>query len=260
MSLLNEIIQKYGFEKLNSATKYPSISTYHKIGDRGRLVEELNIESEAPLGGNLQITEKIDGTNARIIIYGDDYIIGSREELIYAKGDRVKNDKLRIVEALKENADQLGYSPEHSIMVLYGEVYGGKITKASKQYTNDESISFRMFDAAYVPINIFDKSLDEISTWRQNGGQDFAGNLLLFKLASDAGFKVVPTLDHLRFEQLPKDRRSVYKLLQQHKTTKAGIDIDGKSEGIIVRNIDRSFIRKIRFEEYEKTAKFEGWA
>ncbi len=31
-------------KKINSLTKYPSILTYHKLGERGRLTEELSDE------------------------------------------------------------------------------------------------------------------------------------------------------------------------------------------------------------------------
>src|SRR6188768_1972097 len=69
---------------LNTATKYPSIPTYHKFGEKGRLTEELNVIFKGAVIG----TEKIDGTNTRIILPpGNDYIIGSREELLFSGGD-----------------------------------------------------------------------------------------------------------------------------------------------------------------------------
>ena len=67
--------------KINSLTKYPSIPTYHKLDPKnGSLLEEaLNFQ------GTLIATEKVDGTNARIICLPDgNYLLGSREELLYA--------------------------------------------------------------------------------------------------------------------------------------------------------------------------------
>lgn len=69
---------------LNSLTKYPSIPTYHSLDpSNGNLLDD-RVGFTAPVIG----TEKIDGTNARIISLPDgSYLLGSREELLYAKGD-----------------------------------------------------------------------------------------------------------------------------------------------------------------------------
>jgi len=90
---------------LNSATKYPSILTYHKLGERGRLTDVLNIDPQ----GSLVVTEKVDGTNTRVIFMPDGYfLIGSREHLLYAKGDLIGNPALGIVESIKDLAEQMG--------------------------------------------------------------------------------------------------------------------------------------------------------
>ena len=45
--------------KLNSITKYPSIPTYHKIGEKGVLEDEV-----VSFGSDkIILTEKVDGTN-----------------------------------------------------------------------------------------------------------------------------------------------------------------------------------------------------
>ena len=80
--------------KLNSATKYPSIPTYHSLGERGRLLDQCIDLAEQ----DLVATEKVDGTNSRIIILPDGmYLIGSREELLHAKGDLIHNPAQGIV-------------------------------------------------------------------------------------------------------------------------------------------------------------------
>ena len=52
--------------KLNSATKYPSILTYHELGDRGRLKETVQVPFVE--GQEIFVTEKIDGANGRIVV------------------------------------------------------------------------------------------------------------------------------------------------------------------------------------------------
>ena len=70
----------------NSLTKYPSIQTFHKM-EKGILKDELTFPANESL--EVYMTEKIDGSNIRFIIYNGDYLIGSRKEWIYAKGDRL---------------------------------------------------------------------------------------------------------------------------------------------------------------------------
>jgi hypothetical protein len=56
-------IGQVDLDKLNSMTKYPSILTYHALGDKGVLQETVQI----PFEGRIIGTEKVDGTNARLI-------------------------------------------------------------------------------------------------------------------------------------------------------------------------------------------------
>ena len=82
--MLKQLIKQYGAPALNSLTKYPSIPTLHALGEKGRLTETLNVDFS---GDDVYATEKIDGTNARIIMLGDEYIIGSRENLLTHSDD-----------------------------------------------------------------------------------------------------------------------------------------------------------------------------
>src|SRR5436853_86817 len=76
-------VRRADLGKLNSMTKYGSIPTYHEIGDRGMLQPERVV-----LEGRVRGTEKVDGTNSRVILLptpgvgqGDSapgYLIGSR--------------------------------------------------------------------------------------------------------------------------------------------------------------------------------------
>ena len=135
----------YDYDKINSLTKYPSILTYHQLGTRGGLKEGL-VDDKAFAGQTVMVTEKVDGTNARLIFVTDekgipvDYLIGSRENLLHARGDRVINTTLNIVEVLAFYANWLIHIPgiflkPNHIYALYGEVYGGNVN-AYKNYTS----------------------------------------------------------------------------------------------------------------------------
>ena len=138
--------------KLNSATKYPSIPTYHALGEKGALLEEC-----VPLAGKeLVSTEKIDGTNSRIILTPDGcYQIGSREELLFARGDLVHNPALGIVDALRATAERIierQPTAADTITTVYLETYGGKTTGAAKQYSGCREYGYRMFDLTRVAV------------------------------------------------------------------------------------------------------------
>jgi len=187
----NFFLRSCDLNKLNSMTKYPSIPTYHALGDKGKLLEETVI-----FDGEVILTEKVDGTNSRIILLPDgNYLLGSREELLFAKGDLIGNPALGIVDALKAVADLLPQSQD-CIIVLYLELYGGKITAASKQYTTDQKVGWRLFDVA-VMTNItalFEKSVQQIAAWRENGGQAFLDEQQMSKTAKDYGFELTPRI------------------------------------------------------------------
>lgn len=236
--------------KINSATKYPSIPTYHKLGEKGRLTEE-NIKFKEPV----IVTEKIDGTNARIIFWDDGYIIGSREELLYAKGDLIINPTLGIAETLKPIADNF-LKFNFNFCVLYFEVYGGKVTSASKQYSTNSLLGYRLFDIAQIPTGIITNGIAEIAAWRDNGGQHFWDERALAGFAQIYELFLVP---RLQTDWIPPDE--IYKVYSELKTLlpKSLSCLDnqaqGKPEGIVIRTKTRSQIAKIRYEDYEKWAK-----
>src|SRR5687767_8680706 len=68
-------IRRVDLGKLNSMTKYPSIPTYHTLGDKGMLQEAVQV----PFAGRVLGTEKVDGTNTRLIFCPDGaVVVGSR--------------------------------------------------------------------------------------------------------------------------------------------------------------------------------------
>jgi hypothetical protein len=239
---------------LNSATKYPSILTYHELDqcNNGGLTEKAT-----EFSGDVVLTEKVDGTNARIItLPGGDYFLGSREELFYARGDRVWNQKLGIVEALRPLAERIT-SPDLGIRVYYLEVYGGnKISRASAQYTGAQALGCRLFDVAAVDPACLGLPLADIALWRDKGGQYFHTEEELTEIAIDEDIDMVPRLAMLKGSELPTGIEEMHAFLAHHlSTTLVALDAGagGRPEGIVLRSTDRSVIAKARYQNYERT-------
>ena len=242
--------------KLNSATKYPSIPTYHALGERGALLSETIDFNGEPLIA----TEKVDGTNSRIILMPDVcYLIGSREELLHARGDLIHNPALGIVETLKPTADRIVETvsaPADVITVVYLETYGGKTTAAAKQYTSQREFGYRVFDVSRIAMEHLDASREAIAAWRENGGQSFLQEQELADLAASLELELAPRIE-LR-EPLPTSIPETHAWLESMlPATLVALDADagGRPEGLVVRTADRSRIAKIRFEDYQRHQK-----
>lgn len=270
---MTALITTKDLRALNSLTKYPSIPTYHALDPKnGGLLEEC-VSFAGPGGSDGVIaTEKVDGTNARIILLPDGtYLLGSREELLYAQGDLIGNPALGIVEQLKPVADALtgtlAHSGDNALRVLYLELYGGKVGGAAKQYTTDPArFGRRLFDAAYV--GLLDERLawpaQQISAWRDGGGQAFRNEAQLTSAAQVAGVELAPRLlDEFYADALPTTVEGMHAMLLD-VLPKTGVALDegagGRPEGIVFRSPDRRVIAKARFQDYERTLKRRGGA
>ena len=262
MRNLVDVMNVYGVDKLNSLTKYPSIQTYHEI-DRGCLKENLT-DNEGFGPETVYITEKVDGTNGRILIYNGDYIIGSREELLYRKGDTFGNPSQGIVDIMKPYAEHIvkQFENDNRLHVFYGEVYGSNINGA-KQYTKHRNSNVRFFDIIQFDEDfeaLMDKPIEHISLWRDHGGQPFIDILNFRDAMIDLGYtdNMVPAIGRDSGANIPTNRAETYEWLKQFEDTYATIDTEkfaGRAEGVVIRNSSRTMIRKIRFEDYEKTLK-----
>lgn len=258
-------------DKLNSMTKYPSIELYHRMDDKYRLTDQRNFDQvfpSSPVFGS----EKIDGTNSRIILMPDGYfILGSREELLFAKGDLIGNPAQQIVTTLSN----LVYSiPENAyqddrITVIYGETYGGKgISQGSKQYSAGKNAGYLVFDVMVLLLEEWDELYqlepNQIASWRDRGGQPFLEldyiNNFLNNIRRN-GYNTLKTVPHLfecEFQALPQTVSEMYDfMLKVQPTSNAVLDegVPGIPEGIVLRTYDRKFITKVRREDYEKALK-----
>ena len=241
------------FDALNSATKYPSIETFHRL-DNGTLTEELNYTFDGPVS----YREKIDGTNVRVILLpGGDYVIGSRNELLYAKGDRIGDRREGIVDHMRAVADEMLLMDDDTwIHVFYLEVFGGKIGPAAKQYSAKGDTGHRLFDLAYIPVNILDDSPAVIAAWRQRGGQKFADDATLQRAARFQGLPLAPALGTISAKHLPTTLKAMdtwmLDAFPQYSTHVHLEGHHGAPEGLVLRTPDRSIIAKARFQDYSK--------
>ena len=250
---------------LNSATKYPSIPTYHTLDPKNGGLLETAVGFG---GGEVILTEKVDGTNGRIVVLPDgDYVIGSREELLYARGDRVGNPALGIVDALKPLAERLSVRPaagggladgigEARIRVYFLEVYGHKIGGAAKQYTAQGRVGHRLFDLAVLTPDVLDQDQARISAWREGGGQQFCTEDALQRAAAADGIALTPRLGVLPPGALPTSVEATHAWLAATLPgTHVALDesAGGSPEGIVLRTPDRATIAKARFQDYART-------
>lgn len=241
---------------LNTMTKYPSIETFHAMGERGRLLEQHVVPREP-----VSVTEKIDGTNARIVLAGGQFLIGSREEWLTFSGDLVRNPQLGIVDTLLGLARDLlkdGHGTGTGMIVLYGEVYGGKLNHASS-YTAAGELGFRLFDA-FIASDLevsaqLQRPLGDIAAWRDAGAQPFLHQRDLDELAGFMRLEQVPTLGTWTLPEKGVSVREMGDILAASiDTTLAPLDGEpGPAEGVVIRTPDRRWIRKVRFEDYRRT-------
>ncbi|MER5618107.1 RNA ligase family protein [Streptomyces sp. NPDC002215] len=248
------MIRTIDLAALNTATKYPSIPTYHALDPKnGGLIEEA-----AAFNSDVYLTEKVDGTNGRIVSFpGGDYILGSREELLYARGDLIGNPALGIADALRPLADRVT-PPTSGIRVLYLEVYGGKVTAASREYTSNRTVGYRLFDTADVPLDVLEWPRTQISGWREDGGQRFLSEYELTQFAKAEDIDLVPRLATVDAGDVPTGIAEMQTFLNDYlPTTRVALDegAGGHPEGIVLRSGDRSMIAKARFQDYRRTLK-----
>ncbi len=238
--------------KLNSATKYPSIPTYHELLGKGALGEV-----QVTFGDDFSVSEKVDGTNCRIIVGGlNKYIVGSRNELLGYNHDLLHNDAQGVFGAVEHVADYLSskFGTGSGIHVYYGEVFGGKVGANAKQYSKNGAVGFRLFDVVLFGAAFLETmglmSPCQISTWREGGGQRF-----ISKPLEEYGIPTVPTLDATA---PPSGHKECLEWLESTlPKTECALDDSGmgRPEGVVVRNADRTKIAKIRYQDLRRAVR-----
>jgi hypothetical protein len=249
-------IRKIDLGKLNSMTKYPSILTYHALGDKGVLREDVQVSFEGRVLG----TEKVDGTNCRLIFCPDGAaLVGSREDLLWERRDLIGNPAMGIVEAVRDAVGRLyeRLCRPGRLAVYYVEVFGRNIGAAARNYTRAGRVGFRLFDV--VVLDNYDEVLgwpaERVASWRDQGGQRYLDADRLGEAAREAGFEPVPALFDLDAADLPVGLDDTFRFLLGLPPSGCRLDDGalGVPEGVVVRSPDRSRIAKLRREDYERT-------
>jgi hypothetical protein len=253
-------------QKLNSATKYPSIPTFHTMDSKNGMLSEPTIDF-----GNqpVQISEKIDGTNARInVLPGHwSWVIGSRENLLTCSENWIHNPELGIAAQLADVAAEL-YQYQYSqgidkVRVYFFEVYGGRVGSNWKQYNKSgELFGHRLFDVIEFDDELFTKTMshsrEEISGWRERGNQPFVAWDEFLAISQEANLVRVPVIER-RFasEDLPSTLSGTLRLLNEliPDGTAAKLEYEalGRAEGVVLKSHDRKVTAKLRFQDYENT-------
>jgi hypothetical protein len=240
--------------RLNSATKYPSIETYHALGEKGRLTPTVQVDFT---GQRVFLSEKVDGTNARIIVWPDHKcLVGSRNDLLWFSDDLIHNPSQGIVDIVKPVLGTFGQPAQGFLRVYFLEAYGGNTGNGAKQYSRSGLTGFRLFDIVEFDQAMLAETLkmepDGISMWREKGGQPFVPT-------SDLGMFGLPLTPHIEVESPPPaDLAGTLTWLEgllpetRCKLDETGI---GQGEGIVLRTNDRKLIAKARFEDYRRTIK-----
>ena len=247
------MLNNMDLNRLNSLTKYPSIPTYHIMGDKNRLTNDIN---PAPKDKQLFLTEKVDGTNVRIVVLPDgNWLIGSREEFLLIKGGNpIGTDSPNILDAIRSFAEETIIAPviENQIVVLFFELFGGRIG-SFKSYTIHNTRSWRCFDILTIPNydEILSHTREWISSWRQHGKGQFLANIN--PICNQYGIQTVPYLG--KVNSLPTTHEETLEWLKENcPSSKVKLDnkASGNPEGVVVRTEDRSYIVKIRYQDINR--------
>ncbi|HZZ71757.1 MAG TPA: RNA ligase family protein [Pirellulales bacterium] len=251
-------IRRVDLAKLNSMTKYPSILTYHTLGDKGVLRDSIQI----PFTGRVMGTEKVDGTNSRIIFCPDgSVLLGSREDLLWERRDLIGNPAMGIIDILRDTVHRLAPAvcQPGRIAAYFVESYGRNIGAGAKNYSRHGAAGFRLFDLLIVDNyeELLDWPAARIALWRDQGGQRYVDADQLQSIATEIGFQTVPALFEFDARQLPTQIDETYQFLLSFAQSRCKLDeqADGVPEGVVVRSADRSQIAKLRREDYERTLK-----
>ena len=231
-------IRKVELTKLKSMTKYPSILTYQALGEKGMLQDCVQI----PFTGRIIGTEKVDGTNTRLIFCPDgSALVGSREDLLWERRDLIGNPAMGIIDAVRETVRRLYEQvcrPDR-LVVYFMEVYGRNIGGAAKNYTRDGKVGVRLFDAVMIEnfAELLEWPGDRIAQWRDHGGQPYVDADALAAIGRDIGIEPVPALfdtDASRATEI----EATHAFLMQHEWTRCKLDDGGAGvpEGIVVRS------------------------
>lgn len=224
----------------------------------------------------LYICELIDGELGRFITTGDDYFVGTTEDIVYARGDRIVNNSIVIPlhMAITEYIESRLNSTDNMFTVLYGVAYGGDI-KGNNRYTKENKNSFCLIDGFSMPYEqveyILEKyEIDKINEMVQKGANGYWTMNELNNFSNEYNIPGVPIIDFILQENLPKNEEEIINLSKKYLkstivldendeqdtssnianiTEKSADEVTGfsMSKGIILRDENQTFVKKIVF-------------
>lgn len=257
-------------QRLNSLTKYPAIPTFHEIDDKTGMLDG---SKPVDFGGQLvSVTEKVDGTNARIIVFPDGrFVIGSRENLLACSRDWILNPELGIVKELWDTASDLAnlatFSDSSAVRGYFFEVYGGRIGQAWKNYNKSgEKFGHRLFDVIEFPEEMFEAIVglprEDISSWRKNGNQPFVGWDRMLDIVQETNLQRVPTVEyrtnptHLKFHTLQSTLDTLESWFPEGTEAFLESGAQNRPEGVVFKSLNNPRVTaKLRFQDYIGTIK-----
>lgn len=269
----------YTVERLNVMTKFPSIPHLHEYGDRGTVnMDALAVDPDEFFPA--YATEKIDGTNVRVCVSMGRVFIGSRDNWVWAEGDSLSRPDMGIADHFLQPpfldsflADLRDYQ---NTIVYYGELYGGGIGSAWKNYCQtDKWRCFKVFQIVLGRNNLIaekltDSSLklDQIAEMREDYKLrmpflfDIIGdfNGIVDRMPSAFEGNRVPRLDLVQARDIPSTAAATVEFLRGlvPETLCALEDCEpGPAEGIVLEGANGQ-LAKMKFAAYERTAKQEG--
>jgi hypothetical protein len=259
--------------KLGSATKYPSIPTYHQEGPRRMLLEEL--QTPFPEGVAVRLEEKLNGWNCRVVIGRDWWAIGSRKDWVGTSTEAEYNPEGGLVDALKHTVNRIDYdallaevcdevpAAWDPIVTLYVEVYGRKgSVKGWENYGDGTKVGVRLFDVAMLDPLVLGWEIERIASWRDAGKQAFLPSDVVDAVAKTTRIRRVPHLATIDARKLPVTVNDMAGMLRHYGTTRARVNSGGsgalRAEGVIMRTPSRSIIAKAHLDRYDRTLRLRA--
>jgi hypothetical protein len=208
----------------------------------------------------------------RIVSLNSDYILGQRENFVYAKNDRIKNSD--VIDVVQEAADKFVNTNTDTdfLTVIYGEAYGWRIQDGSKIYcAGNTDKNFRIFDVWQAHVNVIDNYLQnsdmqKIVYDREHNFQSWLTVDEMKIFADTYKLEQVPFWTDFDSNDLPTDAEETKQWIESNFKTSHAIIGEGtntnqkfaRAEGVVIRTWDRKTIRKLRFEDYNK-GQLKGW-
>ena len=151
-------------KELNDFTKFDKFSSPFKKDNNFKNTTELS--QEFPTGKWI-LTEKIDGTNIRIILTKLDedgkreIHLGSRK-LILNEKDKGSKQYMDCLKEVNLHKIREYFEDVNSTIIIYGEGYGAKIQKGGGNYIPD-GVSFVLFDVRVNDVYLERENVEDIA-------------------------------------------------------------------------------------------------